>query len=88
MYASILCYAIPALITSTPVGYQRSPGRSRSSTVLLGSVLKYSPSSTCVPSDSSTSRTGSEAGTPSFSRPVSIPTSVNNNTFTHAYIHH
>lgn len=59
----------PALMTSTPVGYQRSPGLNSSSTVLFGSVRKYSPSSTCVPSDSSTRRTGSEAGTPSFSRP-------------------
>lgn len=56
---------------STPVGSQRSPCRSRSRIVLLPSVLKYSPSSTCVPSDSKTSETFSFCGTPSFSLPKS-----------------
>uniref|UniRef100_A0A8D8RH67 Uncharacterized protein n=1 Tax=Cacopsylla melanoneura TaxID=428564 RepID=A0A8D8RH67_9HEMI len=60
---------IAVLITSTPTGYQRSPWRSIRITVLFGSVRKYSPSSTCVPSDSRTNRTGSLAGIPSFSLP-------------------
>lgn len=63
---------IPVRMTSTPVGYQRSPWRSKRMTVLLGSVRKYSPSSTCVPSDSSTSLTGSLAGTFSFSFPATL----------------
>jgi hypothetical protein len=58
-------------MTSTPLGYQRSPCRSNSRIVLLGRVRKYSPSSTCVPSDSNTKRTGSPASTPSFSFPAS-----------------
>lgn len=62
--------AIPARMTSTPAGCQRSPGLSSSSTELLGRVRKYSPSSTCVPSDSSSSRTGSPGGTFSFSLPA------------------
>lgn len=60
---------LPALITSTPAGSQRSPGRNRSSTVLAGRVRKYSASSTWVPSLSRTSRTGSPTDTPSLSRP-------------------
>lgn len=61
---------IPALITSTPVGYHRSPCLKSNSTVLFASVRKYSPSSTCVPSHSNTTQTGSEAGTPSLSFPI------------------
>lgn len=60
---------LPALMTSTPVGYHLSPCRSSSSTVLGGSVRQYSPSSTCVPSLSNTKRTGSLAATDSFSFP-------------------
>lgn len=60
---------IPALITSTPVGYHRSPCLRSNSTVLFANVRKYSPSSICVPSHSNTTRTGSEAGTPSLSLP-------------------
>lgn len=59
----------PAFMTSTPVGYQRSPCLNSSSTVLLARVRKYSPSSIWVPSHSRTTRTGSEAGTPSLSLP-------------------
>jgi hypothetical protein len=59
----------PALMTSTPVGYQRSPCLKSNNIVLLANVRKYSPSSTCVPSLSRTKRTGSEAGTPSLSFP-------------------
>lgn len=62
--------SIPARMTSTPAGCQRSPGLSSSSTELLGRVRKYSPSSTCVPSDSSSSRTGSPGGTFNFSLPA------------------
>ncbi|KAL0122900.1 hypothetical protein PUN28_007526 [Cardiocondyla obscurior] len=54
---------------STPVGHQRSPCRNKSRIVLFPRVLKYSPSSTCVPSDSKTSETFSFCGTPSFSLP-------------------
>lgn len=61
---------IPAFITSTPVGYHRSPCLRSNSTVLFANVRKYSPSSICVPSHSRTTRTGSEAGTPSLSLPV------------------
>lgn len=39
--------------------------------MLLPNVLKYSPSSTCVPSDSNTNETFSFCGTPSFSLPKS-----------------
>lgn len=64
-------YNLPALITSTPVGYHRSPCLRSNSTVLFANVRKYSPSSICVPSHSKTTRTGSEAGTPSLSLPES-----------------
>lgn len=57
-------------MTSTPVGYQRSPCRKSNKIVLFASVRKYSPSSTWVPSLSSTNRTGSEAGTPNLSFPI------------------
>lgn len=62
----------PALMTSTPVGYQRSPCLKSNKIVLLANVRKYSPSSTCVPSLSRTKRTGSEAGTPSLSFPEKL----------------
>lgn len=54
---------------STPVGHQRSPCLSNNRIVLFARVLKYSPSSTCVPSDSNTTDTFSLCGTPSFSLP-------------------
>lgn len=38
--SGIKCEDLPALMTSTPVGYQRSPCRSRSRTVLGGKVLQ------------------------------------------------
>lgn len=57
-------------MTSTPIGYHRSPCLRSNSTVLFANVLKYSPSSTCVPSHSKTSRTDSEAETPSLSLPT------------------
>lgn len=60
----------PALITSTPDGYHRSPCLKSNRTVLFANVLKYSPSSIWVPSHSKTTRTGSEAGTPSLSLPA------------------
>lgn len=60
---------IPARMMSTPVGHQRSPCLSNNRIVLFARVLKYSPSSTCVPSDSNTTDTFSLCGTPSFSLP-------------------
>ena len=60
----------PALMTSTPVGYQRSLCLKSNKIVLFANVRKYSPSSTCVPSLSRTKRTGSEAGTPNLSFPM------------------
>lgn len=65
-----LFFYLPAFITSTPVGYHRSPCLRSNSTVLFANVRKYSPSSICVPSHSKTTRTGSEAGTPSLSLPM------------------
>lgn len=66
----------PALITSTPDGYHRSPCLKSNRTVLFANVRKYSPSSICVPSHSKTTRTGSEAGTPSLSLPTRASTSI------------
>lgn len=68
-------------MTSTPVGYHRSPCLRSNSTVLFANVLKYSPSSTCVPSHSKTTRTGSEAETPSLSLPKNCVIQIR-----HAYV--
>lgn len=57
-------------MTSTPAGSHLSPGLSSRRMVLAGRVLKYSASSTWVPSLSSTSLTGSPMDTPSFSLPL------------------
>ena len=54
---------------SSPAGAQISPGLRTIKIVFSGSVWKYSPSSTCVPSVSSTTRTGSTTPTQSLSRP-------------------
>lgn len=60
----------PVLMASTPEGYQNSSSLSSNTVVLFGSVLKYSESSICVPSVSSTSLTDSFWAMFSFSLPV------------------
>ena len=74
-------------------GVHGSPARRRRKTVLSGSHLRYSPSSMCVPSDSSTNRTASLVLQPSFSRPdimtqtptISTDTSSTSSTVRHQF---
>ena len=54
---------------SSPAGAQTSPGLRTMKMVFSGRVWKYSPSSTWVPSVSSTTLTGSTTPTQSLSRP-------------------
>lgn len=59
-------------MASTSAGYQYSSFLSNNTVVLFGSVLKYSGSSICVPSVSSTNLTDSFGAIFSFSLPVKI----------------
>lgn len=56
-------------MASTPAGYQNSSFLSNNTVVLFGSVLKYSGSSICVPSVSSTNLTDSFCAMFNFSLP-------------------